>query len=251
MAEFLSFILFVAVIAGSLYLLFVLILPGLAVYLGGVTMSLLAATYLVRQDKHRARFASVPVSGRTVRHVSLAVIIMPLVHATFMWLFKDIIWLIWILSINMTLSLLWLVVFLMHYRRDLKVYKRENGELKAVRASIIARKEALNIKADSLRCLLDRPQGLESWEIAVMGNDMAEQDVDRKKIETLITQISTMVTEFDDIVTKHDELALKCKDNDLESCKACEDLKVVIKETESTYKERINLSDDIINQYEI
>lgn len=250
MAEFLSFILFIALLSGSLYLTFVLILPVLVIYLGGVTMALLAATYLVRQDKHRARFASIPVSRRVLRQVSLLAIALPVVHAALMWPIRDTGWVIWVLSVNMVLSLLWLVVFLVGSRRAARIYKHEKGEIRSLLGNVVARKEALNIKADSLRCLLDEPQGLEPWEALVLGDEIADQVVDRKKIKDLLVQISTMAGRFDEFVTEYDELVRQCKEDNSDSCKTCEQIKSVLKQTEPSYKGVIETSGELISQYE-
>jgi len=245
MAEFLSFLLFIALVTSILYLVFMLILPGLISYLGGVTMALLSATYLVRQDKHQARFASIPASKDVVTQVILLTFAMPVIHAALMWPIKDTKWVIWVFSVNMLLSLLWLVFFLIQFRRSVRLYRKENGEARALIGNIVARKEALNIKADSLRSILDKPHVLEPWEIAVLGNELSDELVDHERIKKLLLQINKMSGQLDEFIEKHESMTRQKRGNSPD----CERLKTILKETEPSYKNIIESSETLINQY--
>ncbi len=248
MEEFLSFILFVVFIVGSLYALFMVILPLLVIYLGGVTMVILSATYLVRQDKRRARFASVPASWKVLRQVTLLAVVLPVLHAALMWLFKDMEWVIWVLGLNLLLALGWLAFFVLRVRRSVKTYKQDGGERKMLMNSLISRVEALKIQADALKCLLDKPQGLEPWEEAVLGDEALETEVDRDRVQKLLAQIQQMIERLDRLGKLSELMAMK--QDDRESSTVYVQIRSILQDTQDLYKQSMDESRELIGQYE-
>ena len=249
--EFLSFILFIAAVAASFYLLFFIVLPAVVIYLGGISMVMLAVAYLVHREKSKARFMSVPLPSRTLRLIGLLSVALPFVHAGFMLLIHTLNWVLVVLSLNLLLSLAWLLTFLVRSRRAKKAYQATGGENRFLEDTLVAHKEALRIRGDALKCILDRPSGLEPWEAAVLGNDVLDQEVNRQEVERLLDELDSMGREIDALLhacrdAEQDGKAGEDKDFDVHE-KTRQDLS----QLEGKYRALMDVTSVLISQNEL
>ena len=251
MGEFLSFILFIAAVAASFYFLFFIILPAVVIYLGGILMVTLSGTFLVRREKSEARFMSRPVSPRTLRLIILLSIALPFVHAASMWLIHTWNWVFWVLSLNLLLSLAWLLAFLVRFRRSKKNYRDTGGENRFLKDTLVAHKEALKIRADALRCILDKPSGLEPWEAAVLGNDVLDQDINRREVERLLSEIETMGRRIDALLSVCREPDRDGKTGESKDSNVYEKARQDLRQLEGKYKGLMDHTSILVSQNEL
>ena len=198
--------------------------------------------YFNRREKQLSRFMSVPLKAKSWGVIVLASALLPLLHGGILWLlhypFKM---LLWVFLLNLTLDVMWLIHKVVRFREQKAEYRTSGGEIKSLIEAVNKHREAIKIREDSLRCLLDRPPSLESWEEAVLGEDYLYGEIDRDEVHGYVSELAQLRKRIENLnidVPTHNEGDHQSQEN----------FRNLLKDMESQYKQLMSVTDRVISE---